>query len=85
MKRGGTNNPGVLSYAQVKSLRVGQPLKELVHEFGAPANKLEKEGQVVAVAYRAENALGKEGELRIALDEDLRVLKWTLAARTKKK
>jgi len=83
MKRGGTNNPGVLSYAQFKTLEVGKPAKELIHEFGPPAHQMKNEGRVVAIAYRAENGKGEEEELRIALDDKARVAKWTLAPRKK--
>ena len=83
MKRGGTNNPGVLSSAQVATLAAGTPAKELVTQFGPPVHQLKIDGRVVALAYRAENANGEEEELRIALDEEMRVVKWTLAPRQK--
>ena len=81
VKKGGVDRPGVLSHAQVESLVVGKPATEVIHEFGPPANQLKKEGRVLALAYRAEDAQGEDQELRIALDPELRVVRWTLASR----
>ena len=81
IKKGGVDRPGVLSYGQVQSLVVGKPGTAVIHEFGPPAHQLKKEGRVLALAYQAENAKGEAQELRIALDAELRVAKWTLAPR----
>ena len=87
VKKGGVDRPGVLSHAQVESLVAGKPATEVIHEFGPPGSQLKEDGQlkeegrVLALAYRAENAQGDEQELRIGLDRELRVVKWTLAPR----
>ena len=81
IKKGGVAGDGGLSYAQVQSLTVGTPAKDVIREFGPPAHQLKKEGRVLALAYAAEDAKGKEQELRIALDDELRVVKGTLAPR----
>ena len=77
--KGGTNRPGVLSYAQVQTLKVGTPVQEILRDFGPPHDKLESRGKLGAIGYRAEDATGEAGELRIALDAEGRVTKWTLA------
>ncbi|MEM9406769.1 MAG: hypothetical protein AAGA81_12095 [Acidobacteriota bacterium] len=79
--RGGRGGEGVLSFAQVQSIERGMSLAELEKRFGPPVSKLEGEGRVAAVAYRAENAQGGVEELRIAVDADGLVERWTLAER----
>jgi hypothetical protein len=81
LKRGGVARPGVLSHAQVESLVAGTPATQVIHEFGPPASQMKEDGRVLALAYEAENAQGEAEELRIALDPELRVAKWTLAPR----
>jgi len=79
--KGGKDVPGVLSYAQVQSLKVSTPAAEVVRVFGPPTSRLKKDDRTLALGYSAENAAGAVGELRIALDEEGRVERWTLAPR----
>ena len=81
--KGGKNVPGVLSYAQVQSLKVSTPAAEVVRVFGPPTSRLKQDDRTLALAYRAENGAGAVGELRIALDDEGRVERWTLAPREK--
>ena len=81
IKRGGRDVPGVLSFAQVNSLQAGKPLDQVVREFGPPVNRVTKDGQLMALAYRAENAKGAAWELRIGFDGEQKTVRWTLAAR----
>ena len=61
-----------LSYAQVRSIQQGQSADEIESLLGAPQER----GR--ALVYPAENPDGKVLELRIDLDEDGRVISWTL-------
>ncbi len=81
--KGGKDVPGVLSYAQVQSLKVSTPAAEVVRVFGPPTSRLKQDDRTLALGYSAENAAGAVGELRIALDEEGRVERWTLAPRQK--
>ena len=69
---------GVLSYAQVQSIRPGQTVPELVDQFGEPRDTLEKDGAVRGLTYKAEDPTGKVRELRIGLNDEGRVVRWTL-------
>jgi len=70
----------ILSYAQVQSLREGMAVDEVVRQFGEPLSRQAFDDGSLALAYRAENALGKVEELRIAFGKT-GLLRWTLKPR----
>ena len=77
---GSGSGSGVLNYAQVNSLRTGMAIDEVVRQFGEPRSRHEFDDGSTAIAYRAENARGEVGELRIAFGET-GLSRWTLAPR----
>ena len=81
ISKGGKDVPGVLSYAQVQSLKTAIPADDVVRAFGPPTERLQKEGRTLALAYSAENASGEVWELRIALDDAGAISRWTLSPR----
>lgn len=68
-----------LSYAQVQSLEKGMRAKTILRTFGEPLHRLEKEGRVVGLTYRCEDARGKIRELRLGFSPDGVLQRWTVA------